>query len=789
MTRKDQKKQTHLPIDGKSKRKTTGENGEDEMKRYARIARQVGKNGGYNNGRLVNPEENSNEQTIAPKHAPHTMEFPTEMYNQLGELTSRGRGADPVLTSIRVPVADTGESKNLVTVFAREDDEIVNQRRAEARHPIVPKPLTATQLYKVVIPIPRRPEWRGMSRDQLHVNEERQFARWLQTIYATYPVQRLNRFEHNLNVWRQLWRVCERSDVVVMVADARHPLLHFSPGLYEEVTSHLRKPLVLVLNKIDLVPPEVLAGWKVFFAKNFPKVELSLFSSYPSLYLRSVFQDLEESVETLQQQPEEEDRVISAMKAGDTLDLSNKKSALVSSLSEHAVNVLKMKKSPIITPVGGEGLLECCRKVFIRHLKSVGVSPEIANRLDLESTRLLKRFDKDRLEKITEEKEREAQELRQKLLTDRSYLEKAAAGESEEEEQQHDSSSKSGSDDDADGSDEEESLMDSEELARLQAIVMGKSCKADKKRKMVEHKKAQINKIGGIRAWNEEEEETLKFAPKELKKGGGGKAKDAKPKKWEKKKRGEDHADEDDEDRAEDEGLDENAEVGYLNEDVEEGGDEETAESDEGVRSYYVNKQRFVLGMVGHPNAGKSSLINAITGKKVVSVSRQPGHTKHLQTILINEHCMLCDCPGLVFPAADISPAVQVASGITPVPQARELLTAVQHIGERIKLHKFLGLRWVQTEPGMSAKGFTDAKELLESGKAELESGFDSREDAMPWSAEDICHAYAVKRGFLNAKGRANVHQAAQAIVYMVVDGKIPFFATPPAEIEEYHVE
>ena len=34
------------------------------------------------------------------------------------------------------------------------------------------------------------------------------------------------------------------------------------------------------------------------------------------------------------------------------------------------------------------------------------------------------------------------------------------------------------------------------------------------------------------------------------------------------------------------------------------------------------------IGLVGHPNVGKSSIINGIMGKKVVSTSRTPGHTK-----------------------------------------------------------------------------------------------------------------------------------------------------------------
>lgn len=64
--------------------------------------------------------------------------------------------------------------------------------------------------------------------------------------------------------------------------------------------------------------------------------------------------------------------------------------------------------------------------------------------------------------------------------------------------------------------------------------------------------------------------------------------------------------------------------------------EEPSAEEEDFSRMRQVPKERFAngmlsLGMVGQPNAGKSSLINSLMGKRVVSVSKTPGHTKHFQ--------------------------------------------------------------------------------------------------------------------------------------------------------------
>ncbi len=190
--------------------------------------------------------------------------------------------------------------------------------------------------------------------------------------------------------------------------------------------------------------------------------------------------------------------------------------------------------------------------------------------------------------------------------------------------------------------------------------------------------------------------------------------------------------------------------------------------------------RRLTIGTIGHPNAGKSSVINALTGKKVVSVSRQPGHTKILQTLLINDFTVLCDCPGLVFPAVDMPRELQVLSGIYPIPQTREPFSAIQYLAECVPLEDILGL----VPPPSDAESAQQHKAQAQTQK-QTSRHQPTSSSTYPWSAWTLCEAYAIKRGFLVQHGRPDANRAAQQILYAVADGKIPFYFEPPALEEE----
>jgi ribosome biogenesis GTPase A len=55
-----------------------------------------------------------------------------------------------------------------------------------------------------------------------------------------------------------------------------------------------------------------------------------------------------------------------------------------------------------------------------------------------------------------------------------------------------------------------------------------------------------------------------------------------------------------------------------------------------------------VVGVLGYPNTGKSSIINALKGKNSAPVSPRAGYTHGLQKIVVTEKITLIDTPGVI---------------------------------------------------------------------------------------------------------------------------------------------
>lgn len=119
--------------------------------------------------------------------------------------------------------------------------------------------------------IPRRPHWdESTSPEQLQMAEKDSFLEWRRELAQLEEEQKLilTPFERNLEFWRQLWRVIERSDVIVQIVDGRNPMLFRCPDLesyVKEVSED--KVNMLLINKADLLTKKQRKEWARHFEK------------------------------------------------------------------------------------------------------------------------------------------------------------------------------------------------------------------------------------------------------------------------------------------------------------------------------------------------------------------------------------------------------------------------------------------------------------------------------------------------------------------------------------------
>ena len=165
------------------------------------------------------------------------------------------------------------------------------------------------------------------------------------------------------------------------------------------------------------------------------------------------------------------------------------------------------------------------------------------------------------------------------------------------------------------------------------------------------------------------------------------------------------------------------------------------------------------IGLVGYPNVGKSSTINALLGAKKVSVSATPGKTKHFQTIHLSPRVILCDCPGLVFPNFATTKAELVCAGVLPIDQLREYTGPAALVAQRIP------------KPFMEALyGMKIITRPLEEGGTGVPTG------------EEVLRAYAKARGFFTqGLGQPDESRAARTVFKDYVKGKLLFCHPPPS--------
>ncbi|EKX39997.1 hypothetical protein GUITHDRAFT_113992 [Guillardia theta CCMP2712] len=222
----------------------------------------------------------------ASKQQQNSDSFDYLSHNIRRNQTNQGRRSMPTVPGMN----------KLTTVFEREPDDEVMKRKIDSTrridrsptkveeaeeawgriHPLpLPYPIPVEGQDFPIIGIPVRPPWdKFMSHDQLDKQEESSFVEWMKSIYEKYSRADLNFFEHNLEVWRQIWRSVEKADIAILLLDARIPLFHLSEGYLHYIRHVEKKDVVICINKCDLIHPYVVQSWLVFLERKFPDIPI-----------------------------------------------------------------------------------------------------------------------------------------------------------------------------------------------------------------------------------------------------------------------------------------------------------------------------------------------------------------------------------------------------------------------------------------------------------------------------------------------------------------------------------
>uniref|UniRef100_A0A6G1S8V5 Guanine nucleotide-binding protein-like 1 n=1 Tax=Aceria tosichella TaxID=561515 RepID=A0A6G1S8V5_9ACAR len=512
------------------------------------------------------------------------------------ETGGRGGGADP----------GKGNRERFADLqFFKDTDEEIKERKEKAMLPIVPLEEIQLEIDAMSpasqLDMPKRPPWnKSFTREQLDRQEQIYFKQFVDNLLEQSATsdKKLSYFDLNLDTWRQLWRVLEMSEIITIIVDIRHPLFHFPPALYNHIVNDLKKMVVIVVNKIDLVPASLVIAWQAYLKSQYPEAHIVPFASYAGMK----------------------------------------------------------------------------QKTNGKRVGNMKMAADGARRFML------------MIEKMVRPGAIDFTSWKEKIQKD------AHVNFSDDEED---------SDDEQSG-EEEQKNVDSDE----DDVDKTENNRRGKVQRQVSDDDDDDN--------DDDDDEDTNFGAKALKKAQQIKQKN---------------------------------DTAYY----------QAEKYKDGI---------LTIGCVGHPNVGKSSFMNALIGKKVVSVSRTPGHTKHFQTIFLTPNIRLCDCPGLVFPSY-YPKQLQVLMGCYPISQLREPYSSIQYLAERVDMVEKLKLKPADEirheKPAVNDHNYAPVKTV---GSKRVGVTSD-------WSAWSICESWAMHRGFLTARsGRPDVYRAANHLLRMALDGR-----------------
>ncbi|KAG8884532.1 hypothetical protein FRB97_004045 [Tulasnella sp. 331] len=182
------------------------------------------------------------------------------------------------------------------------------------------------------------------------------------------------------------------------------------------------------------------------------------------------------------------------------------------------------------------------------------------------------------------------------------------------------------------------------------------------------------------------------------------------------------------------------------------------------------------IGLIGQPNVGKSSLLNALFGSIKVKASRTPGKTKHFQTLFWSPEIRLVDCPGLVLPNL-VPMELQVLASILPISQMASIPSCISFVAGLLPMEDVFGLTEVKKDD--------DTVKDKRTWRTDVKRKEPTEAKGRMWTAMDILTSYANKKGWVTAKaGRPDVNRAGNAILRALAEGKVRWAFLPPRELE-----
>ncbi|BHF77619.1 GTP binding [Sparganum proliferum] len=221
------------------------------------------------------------------------------------------------------------------------------------------------------------------------------------------------------------------------------------------------------------------------------------------------------------------------------------------------------------------------------------------------------------------------------------------------------------------------------------------------------------------------------------------------------------------------------------------------------------DRQQISVGIIGYPNVGKSSIINAMRSKKVCNVAPVAGETKVWQYVTLLKSIYLIDCPGVVYPDG-ATESEMVMKGVVRVEYLQEPELYIPEVLARVK-PEYMQQRYAlpdydpachplwqemteqgtekekqseviaQPDPSLAGAPCTTA----EGGEGATQEETTSSLSRWPADADLFLQLVARRTGKLLKGGEPDITTTAKRILNDFQRGKLPYFVRPPPLEEE----